>query len=480
MAITTFPPCSLAITDQTLSDWHEQLLPTSEARRLEAHVPTCAGCQARTAGFASATRALQRQRTPDLQDRIWRGLRRQLAQPQRSPLTGRRGIGLISAAATAVALVALFVVLLAGRQHPGGSGTTTGIIAATKTPAVTATVASPLTPAQAWGTAGQQLVTLDAQKFVVEDVLPNGRQILALADLAMTNVLPLNPSQKVVLIDTTTGAIQTIYATTTNNVLRAATDGRYIVWAGGFNLTGGPGESDDNVGYLDTQTGQTHTLISHVDNAVSLSQMYVTHGMLIMAKTGPNATHGVYLVNLATGAQETILPPQVEFTVSWPYLLMYSLATSGNGKPSPQASPPTTLVNLVTGQQTDVTQLLHFTYYTTNDYAMDGATLFITAPTADKTGTQFAEIDHADQPGARASVLFTLPETNLAVGQADSRLLLWGDVWDRATQKLIALPASPPSVARPLTFLSNGFLVYWQQSGPKTQLVLEDEAQLAK
>ena len=496
---TTFPTCVLHVTDQQLVEWQAHALADVEMRRLNGHIPGCPGCQARLAGTARAVQALQQQRVPDLQQRIWRDLRPRLATSGRPFRPQWRGPVVSGVAAMVLVAVFAAIVLNQARMHPTGTATTgkpTQTAAATATTPVATTTprlrtptATPLsvptaiTLAQAWGTAGQRVVTLEGQEEEVEGVTADGKHLLVVQHFGTTNVLPLNPPPEVDLIDTTTGAKETLYSTTTNNVLFAGTDGRYVVWAGGFNLTGGPGESDVNVGYEDLQTGQKHPLISHGDNTVTASELIVTHGKLIIPFNGPSA--GLYVADLASGKSETLLPAHAGFVVSWPYVLYYSTFYSdGTSKPSPSDLEPATLLNLETGAHSDVTQLMQLSYYDFDRLALDGATVFNTLYAGDVNGVLFQQIDHADQPGASPRTLFMLNgarDSAYVVG-CDSRVLVLqstvGQLWDRQLHQLIAVPTPPTNTYWTSPQVSNGYVIYAQQAGSQVQVVLVNEAQL--
>jgi hypothetical protein len=485
MANITFPPCPWKVTDQALSDWREHQLPAAEGARLAEHVPTCAGCQARLRAGEHAERALRGQRIPDLQAGIWRGVHRQLAQSQPRRTIPVKRVSVVGAV-TAILMVALFVVYLSTNR---GAGHPTTTLAPTQTPTVAVDL-NPLTPAQAWGAAGQQTITLDALEYTVDGVLPNGSGILVTYPISSTTHAPL-PQPRIALINPATGVAQLLYTTTTWNHATAATDGRYIAWLGGYNATGGPSSSNITVGYLDTQTGQTHLLSNGTNDALDSTAIYVTHGKLILVSNKSN--YSIYEVDLATGTTKTFLPPHLQVTFSWPYLLAVNTVDTGVGKPDPSLSPPTTLLNLETGQTTDLTNVLHFSYYFANNVAMDGATVFTTKLTAANDGIQFSALDHADRPNPQPHALFILPTSvpsnpNEKRIFADSRLLLINMddvgnskyVWDRQLGKLISLPAVPPNSSGDGMLLNGGFFAYWQQSGATTQLVLRDEAQLPK
>ncbi len=488
MTSIPFPPCPWHVTDQALSDWREHLLPAAEDARLAAHVPTCAGCRARLTGSERAERALRNQRIPDLQVGIWRGMQTQLAQSHHRRLIPMKRVSIVGAV-TAVVLVALFVVFLRTNRTPATSGTPTVIVAPTNTGHSTPTTIPLLTPAQAWGTAGQKILTLDARRYTIEDVMPNGRGIVAIDNSGPTTHAP-RPQPRVVLIDPVTGAVQTIFTTTSWDIARAATDGRYIAWEGGFNLTGGPGSSNITVGYFDTQTGQTRLLANGTDDTLDSTAIFVSHGWLLLASN--DNKFGLYEANLATGTTYTQLAPRLSLTISWPYVLTINHNYTGTGKPSPSDIAPAALFDLETSVQRDVTQLLAASYYDFNRFTLDGATIFTTVPLPGNTALQFEQIDQATQPSPQMRLLFTLPIANGSKDAAyfilaDSRLILiqlpgvTGQVaaWDRTQNKLVTLPTPPNFTTTPVS-LSNGTLWYWQQNGATTQLVLRDEAQLPK
>ncbi|HEX6122969.1 MAG TPA: zf-HC2 domain-containing protein, partial [Ktedonobacterales bacterium] len=140
------PICALDITEEALSAWHDGLLAAGEAERLASHVGTCAACQARLADFQALGHLLRQQWTPNLQARIWRGLRHAMEGDGMRGMKGReRAIwGTTAAVVAAVLVVALFAGLLArraGQSGQPGSGTTllpTPTATATATPTPTA------------------------------------------------------------------------------------------------------------------------------------------------------------------------------------------------------------------------------------------------------------------------------------------------------------------------------------------------------
>ncbi len=150
----------------------------------------------------------------------------------------------------------------------------------------------------------------------------------------------------------------------------------------------------------------------------------------------------------------------------------------------------TTLFNVLTQQQTDVTLLTQDQLTAGRNCAIDGATIITAHPDPTNTVTGFYEIDHADRPGTQARLLFSLPLGNpngfsAKVIGADTRLLLLTDaqntryIWDRQQARLIS-PATLTAngiTGEPILF-DNGVIGYWQDHNGTPELVLRDEAAL--
>jgi hypothetical protein len=403
-----------------------------------------------------------------------------------------RNISIVGAV-TALLLAALFIAYIAGGA-PAPSSSTGVTQAFTALPSVatpTPVPASFPSPEHTWGAASIHAVTLDPLRYTVQAVMPGGKGILAIDDWQPSTPTPTGspnyPQPKIVLIDPATGNAQTIYTTKTWDVARAATDGRYIAWEGGFNATGGPGSSNITVGYLDTVTGKTTLLSNGTTNTLDSTAIYVTHGMLLLP-SNRNA-YGLYTVNLATGEARTYFSSPMELTFSWPYVLGVNIVYTGSGKPAPNAAPPAMLLNLATGAQTDLTSILGFSYYFSNHCAMDGSTIFLSQSTATANTARIMQLDHADLSNPAPHTLFTLTsvyplQANSVRMDGDGRMLvihnplLSGNagVWDRQKQVLIMLPTPAQLSSGNAEFLSNGMLAYWQQEGSAFQLMLVNEA----
>ena len=153
----TTPPttdrCDLDLTDETLSAWRDELLSQRDIRRIAEHVPTCAACQSRIGDFERIRNALIGQRVPDMQARVWRGLRESIqgdverGHRRWSRQTAGKGLATLAA----VLLVALFATLLyghLGRTTLTGIGTPT--VNLTATTAITATATGTTTPPGSW------------------------------------------------------------------------------------------------------------------------------------------------------------------------------------------------------------------------------------------------------------------------------------------------------------------------------------------
>ncbi len=148
MTSPTTDHCILALTDKTLSAWRDEMLGQGEMRRISAHVPTCPACQQRSGDFERIRHALLGQRIPEMQARVWHGLRNSIdtdverRRRRWTHTTTSKGLATLAA----VVLIALFATLLYahnGRPSLPGSGTPTGNPIATNT--LTATAASTAT-----------------------------------------------------------------------------------------------------------------------------------------------------------------------------------------------------------------------------------------------------------------------------------------------------------------------------------------------
>lgn len=153
MISPTTDRCAMGLTDTTLSAWRDELLSKRDMQRITEHVPTCAACQSRIGDFERIRRALLDQRLPDMQARVWRGLRASIqADVQRGHRRWKRpsaSTGLATLAA--VLLVTLFATLLYGRiGSPSVPGSGTPTVNVTATSAITATASATATPPGTW------------------------------------------------------------------------------------------------------------------------------------------------------------------------------------------------------------------------------------------------------------------------------------------------------------------------------------------
>jgi hypothetical protein len=136
------PQCVLGLSSETLSSWHDRLLPEKDSQRIELHIEDCAACQYRLTQFEKIATALQRQHEPDLRLQTWRGLQLRFSQKERRfmhfpPInTTFRNIGAVAV----LVLFAIFAVVVFSQRPGGGPGTTsTPTIIPTNTPVGTAT-----------------------------------------------------------------------------------------------------------------------------------------------------------------------------------------------------------------------------------------------------------------------------------------------------------------------------------------------------
>ncbi len=153
MTPSTTERCTLNLTDDALSAWRDDLLGRGDMRRISEHVPTCLACQQRSGDFERIRHALLGQRIPDMQARVWEGLRASLdADIQRGHRRWTRPTASTWLATLAAALViTLFATLLyahSGRPSLPGSGTpTVNPIATNALTATASTTATATTPA---------------------------------------------------------------------------------------------------------------------------------------------------------------------------------------------------------------------------------------------------------------------------------------------------------------------------------------------
>src|SRR5262245_50677172 len=107
------PGCALGLTTDTLSAWRDGGFQGDEEQRIRQHASTCAACQQRLDGFATVTRALERQQELEPGDRIWRGVQNRISSRRRTGIILPRSLGWNWQGVVAVTSVILVVSLLA-------------------------------------------------------------------------------------------------------------------------------------------------------------------------------------------------------------------------------------------------------------------------------------------------------------------------------------------------------------------------------
>jgi hypothetical protein len=140
----SLPPemaCSTNISLQTLSDWRDRALNSTDEQRLQEHIATCAVCQSRLAGFDRVASALRYQHDLDPRQRIWNNLQPHITLRRSPPMKPfyRTVIGTFPIVLSIALIVGLFALILHNRNETGLGSTSTA------TPIVTPTLTSTIT-----------------------------------------------------------------------------------------------------------------------------------------------------------------------------------------------------------------------------------------------------------------------------------------------------------------------------------------------
>lgn len=124
MSATQTPTCALKINAETLSNYRDAALSPAERERIAQHLPTCARCRARLAGYEHAAVALRAERVPMPDGRLWRGVRAEMERrPHKARVLSLSSRPILSGLG-AVAAVLLLVVGFAQLLHrPPSKGT---------------------------------------------------------------------------------------------------------------------------------------------------------------------------------------------------------------------------------------------------------------------------------------------------------------------------------------------------------------------
>lgn len=104
--------CLLGISDATLSDWRNDLLPPDEAQRLTDHLPTCQACQAHVIAMTRIGELLRAQRVPHASEVVWRSVHDSLQYKGRNTMTNLQKTLALSGLGTAAIVVTLFAIIL--------------------------------------------------------------------------------------------------------------------------------------------------------------------------------------------------------------------------------------------------------------------------------------------------------------------------------------------------------------------------------
>jgi hypothetical protein len=142
--------CALGVRSETLSALRDGALQTNETRALQAHIAGCRACQNRLREYDTLGGALQSERPPEPDERLWQGVRAALRRgSRRASRFGQPRQAMVSAvgALAAVLLLALGFTLLfhALGGGPGITNTPTATSNATATQQATPTQTSTVT-----------------------------------------------------------------------------------------------------------------------------------------------------------------------------------------------------------------------------------------------------------------------------------------------------------------------------------------------
>ena len=441
--------CTRGLVVETLSAWRDRALGQSEMSDITAHVRTCQRCQRQLTQFDIISQALQRQRAPDLHDRVWREV---LAGMTTRPRGGHHVAVLGGASAMVALLVVAILVFTALHANHG----TRPPLVATATTASTSTVIplSSFTPAsQAWGNFPKQSQTPTTTIGPsLSDVLSDGSGYVGEAGDGQ------NVPETIVKVRLPGGDVQTLHTLAHGEGLTVLTDGRFVAWGGDYLFTGAGARPYQSVGYVDMQTGAVTTLIADKQGLINDALVQaVDHGYFVWA---PITAQGedLNLTNMATGTTTRIaalgtvpetdygLGQAVHMHLSWPYIF-YTNAGQQH------------LYTITTGKDITLDQIKQDDFIS-NDFALDGTTLFwLHTSSSDAKIVQIDMIAHCDQPGASPQKLVTFANANIGkrpdgsygfitTTGANSRLVVWNDLygnyaWDRAQSRLVEIYAVP-------------------------------------
>jgi hypothetical protein len=449
MMTTPQAPCSQHVSLETLSALRDDALSADEARHLQAHIPTCAACQNRLAGFARVAHTLHAQRDLEVDPHFWRELQPHLTS-RRASGTARRTT-LLSGSAAAIVVLALAVVFAqVVRMHPGAvssTGTSTSSTSPSPTPGGKPTplpTETPVnltglpTPAQLWGPTAA-LASFNLNGFTVGGITPDGSRLLGYRLAAD------GKNYDVGYLDIATQQFTAFDESPVNGPTKPNTppscclsDGRFYVGYNGITggATGGPPF------YYDTQTGQLHQ--------VNTTEAFVfgAHAGILYGRGLINGQPGLQMLNMVTGTVSSIaaLSNTMNFyAFNWPYLVyaaypnnteilhVYDLQTGADAAQVPLGDVSQTFIGA----------------------ALDGDTLFVAMTTSG-----LLEIDHSLMPTNVSSPLTTIPGDLEYLNGANARLVLittaddgcttgsssapcvYNLAWDRVDRTLVQLTPS--------------------------------------
>src|SRR5262249_7747394 len=154
MSAYSGPECALGVTSETLSAWHDHMLSRDDVRRLSSHIASCRACQTRLTEYDALGRALQRERSPEPDERLWRDIFAGMQRPTRrlhlSPTSRRQAWSGLAGVAAVLLLVLGFTLLFRSLDHgPAFTGTPTASAGATNTPGATPSSTTLATPVPA-------------------------------------------------------------------------------------------------------------------------------------------------------------------------------------------------------------------------------------------------------------------------------------------------------------------------------------------
>jgi hypothetical protein len=450
--------CTLGLAIDTLTDWYSGVLSPQQTSRISKHVPACATCQEHLAEITQMLKALRQEgqhasTEREWRPRMWHDLHQNLLHMKGSPMSINKGT-LWRGAAALLSCLLLVVLVFELLPHHVKTATIT-----------TSLMATPPSAVQAWGNAIKTVQIIPGNNFLnLDEIAPDGTFLIGHS---------FAPQSQIVMINTNTGLVQTVYSDSAPITDGPYTDGRYISW-----ITAAPA--------IKVYDLQTHSISSIAQTAITQGQtssipvtlISADHGMLIWMQSLDSNNSRLNMTDLASGQTKTIISdvksnestPQE----SWPYIFYQNSFTDLR------------LYDIATGQ----TQTLPAND-TAEVFVLLGAQLI--AATAQfeqgKTVTQFSTLTLAPTIGqwqtADALPYFSdLRYPNFTINQ---RLFIWQQgvtgpqstellAWDRLKQTVVQL--LPPRQEGIFVDCRGSWVVWGSTSTGIDEVQILDTAQL--